>query len=213
MVRASAASETATFMHLSSGNGRRAKFTAFDLGLHVRRGDACGPHAVHQPLRRCHEAVENAMAFLRNVSNASKVAVASGRQGPRIFIATDSDEILTQARALLGDGRVHSLEINRSKYESSEMIEIASHLPDSNPFEVLLESLLDLIFLSSSDNIAGSWLGNFPRVAMQLRVRDTERYITLDRRAWCPITKCANPPPKDSCHEQHEWSSMRMCTA
>lgn len=172
---------------------------AFDAGLHVRMGDACGPKARrHQAqVRKCVPSLRAGLAPLL------AHGVLGGRgHGGRLFLATDSAQIVAEARAAAGSYafEVHFLELNRSKYDSEAWIELASAASRSQ-LQILEETLLDLLLLSRARFVAGSMYGNVPRLALQLRPTtpgDGRRlaYVTTDGRDWCTKPTCmANNTP------------------
>ena len=165
----------------------------FDIGLHNRQGDACGQHARLQPGRRCLESDSMALALLHNFTASTRRA--------RIFLASDSASFVEQARQISGP-HIYSLAFNRTKYDDigdHEKIETAFARRPSAAGEVLVEGLLDLFLLSRAKRIAGAFIGNFPRVAMQMRLQLYEEYVALDRRQWCGLSKCVQPSDCNGC--------------
>ena len=160
----------------------------FSLGLHHREGDACGVNAKAQPARLCERTARAVLALLSNLTS-NDVMNATSRKLVRVFLSTDSDAMARRVLRLRGIS-AHALTINRSKYETRELTEVASELAPGRMEEVLLEGMLDLLLLAHSDRIAGALLGNFARVAMQWRVREDEKYISLDGRRWCGASRC-----------------------
>lgn len=163
---------------------------AFDAGLHIRMGDACGPKArPHQAaVRKC---VSSLRAGLEPL-----LAHGVLSRGGRLFLATDSPQIVEEAQAAAAglSFEVHHLSINRSKYDTEAWIELASAASRSTT-SILEETLLDVLLLSRSRFIAGSMYGNVPRLALQLRPTtpgDARRlaYITTDGRDWCTKPTC-----------------------
>ena len=163
---------------------------AFDAGLHVRMGDACGPRARrHQmEVRKCIPTLREGLAPL--------IAQGVVPQGGRLFLATDSPQIAEEAKAAAASlpFEVHFLAFNRSKYDTEAWIELASAAARSQ-IQILEETLLDLLLLSRARFIAGSMYGNVPRLALQLRPTtpgDSRRlaYITTDGRDWCSKPTC-----------------------
>ena len=163
---------------------------AFDAGLHVRMGDACGPRARrHQmEVRKCVPTLREGLAPL--------LAQDVVPRGGRLFLATDSPQIVEEARAMAASlpFEVHFLAFNRSKYDTEAWIELASAAARSQ-IQILEETVLDLLLLSRARYIAGSMYGNVPRLALQLRPTapgDRRRlaYITTDGRDWCSKPTC-----------------------
>ena len=155
----------------------------FDVGLHIRMGDACGPQAQQQPLRHC----------LRSLNQALEKLPAA--PGPRVvFLATDSEEVVRQARKASENFTFHWLALDRLKYDSSEheVIELAT-AKRGNMVSVLLEILLELTLLAHARTIVGSMSGNVPRLALQLQrgvALDQAGYVSLDGGDWCIDSRC-----------------------
>ena len=163
---------------------------AFDAALHVRMGDACGPHAKpHQGVvRKCVRTLRAGLAPL--------LAHSVIPPGGSLFLATDSQAIIDEAEAAAASlpFSVHYLRFDRTKYDTSAWIELASAKQRSQ-IAILEETLLDLLTLSRARYLAGSMYGNVPRLALQLRATkpgDARRlaYITTDGRDWCTCPTC-----------------------
>ena len=182
---------------------------AFDAALHVRMGDACGPKA-----KRNQEIVRKCVLTLR-AGLAPLLAHGVVPRGGRVFLATDSQSIVEQAKAAAASlpFSVYFLDIDRAKYDTEAWIELASAKSRST-LTILDETLLDLLFLSRSRYIAGSMYGNVPRLALQLRVTapgDPRRlaYVTTDGRDWCTMPTCtcaaatrSNQPAHSLCRSE-----------
>ena len=163
---------------------------AFDAALHVRMGDACGPHAKANQgiVRKCVQTLRAGLAPL--------LAHGVVPRGGRIFLATDSPRIIAEAEAAAPSlpFEVYYLAIDRNKYDTSAWIELAS-ARQRTQVSILEETLLDLLLLSRARYVAGSMYGNVPRLALQLRPTapgDARRlaYITTDGRDWCTTPTC-----------------------
>ena len=182
----------------------------FDLGLHVRMGDACGPNAAPQAGRRCITTLRQALLRARSSTTTRRCstgqrrgaataqrcsdAAHSLRADSIVYLASDSDSIVHDVGSLNGAPdlpamRVYHLDINRSKYDSRTRIEERNH-SGTRRMQILTETLLEVAFLSRAQRLAGAMLGNLPRLAMQLRVRSQYDYVSLDGRAWCTKTAC-----------------------
>lgn len=182
----------------------------FDLGLHVRMGDACGPNAAPQAGRRCITTLRQALLRARSPIKTRRCITAQRRGaataqrcsdtapslegGSTVYLASDSDSIVRDVASLnnapdLPAIHVYHLDINRSKYDSRTRIEERNH-SETRRAQILTETLLEVAFLSRSQRLAGAMLGNLPRLAMQLRVRSQYDYVSLDGRAWCTKTAC-----------------------
>ena len=153
----------------------------FDVGLHLRMGDACGPKARLQRSRHCVKSLRQALLLVApHVANGSSV-----------FIASDSAAAVADAR--LGRGapalRFFHLSFQRGKYDTAQLIELA-HIDSESREAILHEALLEMFLLSRARLIAGAMYGNFPRLAMQLRVKTRYEYVALDQRHWCTKTAC-----------------------
>lgn len=153
----------------------------FDVGLHVRMGDACGANAIPQASRLCVRTLREALQRVELRPNNS------------IFLATDSDAIVESIADIRREWpalRIYHLSLIRAKYDSQTRIE---HRVHSDRAQILREALLDIVLLSLSRQIVGAMIGNLPRLALQLRVRRTYNYTALDGRAWCTRTACKLP--------------------
>ena len=153
--------------------------TVFDVGLHLRMGDACGTNAIPQASRRCVKTLREALARVALPPNSS------------VFLATDSEAVMQSVADVARDHpglRIYHLDgIDRAKYDSQTRIEQRRHIDRA---EILTEALLDIAFLSLSRRVVGAMIGNLPRLALQLRVRRSFDYMALDNRAWCTRTAC-----------------------
>lgn len=163
---------------------------AFDAALHVRMGDACGPRA-----KRNQDIVRKCVLTLR-AGLAPLLAHGVVPRDGRVFLATDSERILNEARAAAASlpFSMYYLDIDRAKYDTEAWIELAS-ARSRTTLAILDETLLDLLLLSRARYIAGSMYGNVPRLALQLRVTtpgDPRRlaYVTTDGRDWCTMPTC-----------------------
>ena len=153
----------------------------FDVGLHVRMGDACGANAIPQASRLCVRTLREALQRVELRSNST------------VFLATDSDAIVESVADVRREWpalRIYHLSLTRAKYDSQTRIERRVHIDRA---QILSEALLDMAFLSLSRRIVGAMIGNLPRLALQLRVRRTYNYTALDSRAWCTRTACKLP--------------------
>jgi len=160
----------------------------FDIGLHVRVGDACGQGAVrlHFESRMCLRSLHEALTQLPPASDG-------GRR--RLFLASDSQAVVDEAAQVSGFD-VTTLALDRAKYAANESVFVESRLPHRSS-DVLVEALMDLLLLSRARVIAGGMYGNMPRLAMQLRVRppgDDRQYASLDGHRWCTCTSCKGFP-------------------
>ena len=176
-----------------AGDGRKLGWVppvAFDAGLHMRMGDACGPKArPHQAeVRKCVRSLRQGLEPL--------VAHSVLQPGARVFLATDSASIIEEAEVMRAQVQfeIVFLRLNRSKYDTEAWIELAS-AADRSQADILVEALLELLLLSRARFIAGSMYGNMPRLALQLRTTtpgDVRRlaYVTTDGRDWCTKPTC-----------------------
>ena len=163
---------------------------AFDAALHVRMGDACGPLAKANQgiVRKCVTTLAAGLAPL--------LAHGVIPNGGRLFLATDSQRIVAEAKAAAASlpFEIDYLQIDRNKYDSAAWIELRS-AQQRTQLAILEETLLDLLLLSRARYLAGSMYGNVPRLALQLRPTtpgDPKRlaYITTDGRDWCTCVTC-----------------------
>ena len=176
----------------------------FDVGLHIRRGDACGAAAPKrgQRARRCSS---------RPLEDAFALMSAHGLRGS-VFLATDSAEIALSAKRVgaAAGFDVSTLQINRTQLESlcssNSAAEGNAEVQCGTEFvtrtrerdrALLVETLLDALLLSRSTVLVGSMMSNFPRLALQLRVQmpllepvPVLRYLALDGRKWCTRSSC-----------------------
>ncbi|KAL3907670.1 MAG: hypothetical protein SGPRY_010092 [Prymnesium sp.] len=169
--------------------------SSFDVGLHVRMGDACGEHADAHGLRSC------VRSFAANLQLLNKHNVTGGA----MFLASDSQAIVDQAMRpsssfhMSTAGRaekqssfnVTALTLERLQYQVSGRIEHV--LPRGSDLMALRDALMDLLLLSRSRVIAGAMSSNMPRLALQLRVTppgDRMAYLTLDGNEWCTCSSC-----------------------
>ena len=167
----------------------------FDLGLHVRMGDACGwKSARREIMRHCVANLSDALTRIGPV-NGGVVDRRRRRRPARatsLFIASDSQAILDEARQV-HDARishVHTLEFQRDRYETGAAVEAVLSRENNTALE---EALLDLLVLSQARVLAGAMLSNMPRLALQMRVRPSGKrppYISLDGNSWCTTSSC-----------------------
>ena len=167
----------------------------FDVGLHVRVGDACGSHAVFAParsgkMRHCVTSFEEALTRVR-ASNASL--------GGTLFVASDSQAIIDEAKRTPHPPfeRVIALSFRRDRYETGKLVEEALGRDTDN--SVLEEALLELLCLSRARAVAGAMNSNMPRLAMQLAARPPgvrPAYISTDGNQWCTTSSCKAALPK-----------------
>ena len=156
---------------------------AFDVGLHIRVGDACGVRAPRSAFRRC----------IRSLSGALEILTSQGVRGGSVFIASDSPSIVEQVRLILHSSfNMSFIRLDRRKYERHDkLVEISLQRNGSG---TLLEALIDLLLLSRARLVAGSMLGNMPRLALQLRVQPPastrQPYVSLDGHRWCTTSSC-----------------------
>ena len=153
----------------------------FDVGLHVRMGDACGANAIPQASRLCIRTLREALQRVELRPNST------------VFLATDSDAIVKSVADIRREWpalQIYHLSLTRAKYDSQTRIERRVY---TDRAQILSEALLDMAFLSLSRRIVGAMIGNLPRLALQLRVRRTYNYTALDSRAWCTRTACKLP--------------------
>lgn len=152
----------------------------YDVGVHIRWGDACGEESrkLH-PLRHCLASFAAATSVLRahNVSHGS------------LFIASDAQHIIDEAQQPSSEFAVNSLSLSRSKYKLAQNIEAVQ--PRTNA-TILEEALLEILSLSRATVIAGGMAGNMPRLALVLRVQPPggSPYVTLDRYPFCVQGSC-----------------------
>jgi hypothetical protein len=62
-----------------------------------------------------------------------------------------------------------------------------------NKLALLLEIVLEVTLLAHVRVIAGSMMGNVPRLALQLQRTASDRYVSLDGRTWCIDSSCRPP--------------------
>ena len=176
----------------------------FDVGLHIRMGDACGSTAPKrgQKARRC---------SARPLQDAFELMSAHQLRG-LVFLATDSAEIAHSAKAIGAEHgfSVLTLPIDRKQHEGLCLSKGSGDLNDApmcgteyvartraRDLAMLTDTLLDALLLSRSTVLVGSMMSNFPRLALQLRVQmpvgepvQVHRYIPLDGRKWCTRSSC-----------------------
>ena len=198
----------------------------FDVGVQVRMGDACGPQAPPrtakngQRHRKCFSSLHKALSALHNRTGAPYSPSTShhASSSPRVldvFLATDSDSFIEQARRHRDASvRIHYLTFNRSKYDGAGRIEHRS-ARSKNELAVLSEALLELTMLARSNVIAGQMFGNMPRLAMQLALHSAEpnvtrRYISLDGYEWCVDSRCVRKLGTPNA-ELPPWLVQDMC--
>ena len=153
---------------------------AFDIGLHIRLGDACRPELrrTKTKSRTCFENISDALELLRE----------RGHTEGAVFLATDSQAIVSQVEAgAAAPFTFHYLNISRSRYDTA----LPNELRATNRMQDLIDMLLDVLLLSHSTVISGTMQSNVPRLAMQLRVQPPGAFpISLDRREWCTRSSC-----------------------
>lgn len=168
----------------------------FDVGLQMRMGDACGSKngTANKKLRRC----------VTTLSQALNILEAQGVASGRLFLATDSQAIVEEAKAPGGARgfQISYLNIERAKYEpvmvrrgrgvTTKNIEDVLPRNEHGRSSVLEEALLDVLLLSRASLVAGSMASNMPRLALNMRVRPPNRthYVALDGYEWCAETSC-----------------------
>ena len=159
----------------------------FDVGIHVRQGDACGSDAQAKahPLRRCMRGASTALHALAPVAAIPK--------GSIVFVASDSEAVIAQARTLRGPPLLlqpHFLNLSRTKYSSGLPVERALARNDGVALE---EALMELLLLSRSRVVVAQMMGNMPRLALQMQVRPPgtwPAYVSLDGNQWCTCSSC-----------------------
>jgi len=174
----------------------------FDVGLHIRMGDACGANAPErgQRSRRC---------SARPLQDAFALMNAHQLRG-HVFLATDSAEIARASEAIGAEHgfKVSTLQIDRKQHDSL-CLSTASRKDEprcgtefvdrtrERDLDMLTDTLLDSLLLSRSTVLVGAMMSNFPRLALQLRVQmpigepvQMHRYIALDGRKWCTRSSC-----------------------
>ena len=154
---------------------------AFDVGLHIRLGDACRPEnrKLNTRSRTCFENLTKAV---------QRITEARGEGGGTMFLATDSESIIRQANAgAAAPYRVYFLNLSRAHYDTT----LPNELRATNRMQDLVDMLLDLVFLSHSAILGGTMQSNVPRLALQLRVQPPgSRFVSLDGREWCTRSSC-----------------------
>ena len=158
----------------------------FDAAVHIRQGDACHGASAgsgkYASLRKCDLSLSAAIERLR----------AAGVHNGSLFFASDSRHLIDQLEA--GGARPFVgtyLRINRTRFETgagTQHIELRTARLSS-----LVEALMDMVLLARSSVLAGKMMSNFPRLALQLRVRMPSAkpaYVSLDGRPWCTRTSC-----------------------
>ena len=168
----------------------------FDIGLHLRIGDACGKYAQlkGQRARKCSD---------RPTEDAFELMRAHDLRGT-VFMASDSQEAVARAHELGSrfGFTVISLSYNRGNIEGTAALDANNHSLGTElarrslkrDRSVLVETLMDMLLLSRTSVLVGSMMSNFPRTALQMRVQapihGEQRYIALDGRTWCTRTSC-----------------------
>ena len=161
----------------------------FDLGMHIRVGDACNREVHRQDIvakrfRRCGTTLMEELAM----------ALAAARPRPirRVFLSSDDEALIQQARAaeIAFSVQIYTLPLDRRKYNVSDHLEEATAGLQVRKEQVLIDVTLELAALSRSELVAGFMFGSVPRVALQLRVRQPFEYVTLDGFPWCEFTVC-----------------------
>jgi hypothetical protein len=159
----------------------------FDLGLHIRVGDACQGQSStrYYALRKCQvtASLNASLAVLRR----------AGFTNGSLFIATNSRRIIREVQ----EGAARPFAVSYARLDRGEHLNAATQLLSGVELRrrVLVESLLDLLLLSRADVIAGPMMSSFPRLAMQLRVQPPllepgTRYVSLDGYPWCTRSSC-----------------------
>lgn len=161
---------------------------SFDIGLHIRMGDACGANtARREKMRHCIANLSEALTRLETTDGIYRKREAS------LFVASDAQAIIDEAARpdiRMRFTHVHTLAFRRDQYDTGLAVEAALSR-DNNT--VLEEALLELFSLSRARIVAGSMLSNMPRLAMQLCVRPPGRrpaYVSLDGNDWCTTSSC-----------------------
>lgn len=166
-----------------------AEESLFDLGLHIRVGDACSK-AVHRQdvvakrFRRCGTSLSEELSVA--------LAAAQPRHIRSVFLSSDDPMIIQQARAaeIRFSLTIYALSLDRQKYNVTDHLEEVNSGMHAEKEQVLVDVVLEMAALSRSAIIAGFMFGSVPRVALQLRVRKPFEYVTLDGYPWCEFAIC-----------------------
>ncbi|KAL1528107.1 hypothetical protein AB1Y20_009472 [Prymnesium parvum] len=133
----------------------------FDVGLHMRLGDACRPEF--------RQTISKSRACIRNLSHAvHRINEARGlRGGGTLFLATDSAEIIAQAsQGLASPYQVFYLNLRRDHYDSV----LPNELRVTDRQQDLVDMLIELLMLARSALVVGTMQSNVARLALQFRM-------------------------------------------
>ncbi len=158
----------------------------FDVGLHIRVGDACNNvRDRYYALRQC-----NVTASLAgSLDVVRRAGVTSGS----LFVATNSRKVVGDIEA----GVAAPFDTSFAALERGDHLNVATQRLSGATLRrrVLLESLVDLLLLSRARVVAGPMFSSYPRVAIQMRVQTPavdhrSLYISLDGYPWCSRSSC-----------------------
>jgi len=149
------------------------------IGMHVRQGECCkhGPRKQH-----------GCKSLLNYVTEARVLRDMYDQHVNRIFLATDSDEIIKETVYFEPEfAFVYLKDMQRVVYDSASKIEnrIQNHVVDSH--KIMLETLSDMFLLSECDCFVTHQASALSRLALSLastRLQHLPQFISLDG-PWC----------------------------
>ena len=149
------------------------------IGMHIRQGDGC-----KHGRRKQH----GCRTLYQYILEARTLRDMYGEDVNKIFLATDSDEIIQQISSFEPEFTfVYLKDTRRAIYESKTKIEsrIQNHEIDSH--KILLETLTDMFLLSECDYFVTHQASALSRLSLSLastRLGFLPPYISMDG-PWC----------------------------
>ena len=148
------------------------------IGVHVRHGDAC--HTTDRK-GRC----KGLAYYLPEIR-----VLAERYNTKKVFLATDDQKVVDQARKLSGEFKFIFINFNRGVLNNKNQIEYRKNLWDGSNdhgFGILKSSLMDLLLLAECDYLVLHNLSNMSRLALELAAARLQRvppFISVDG-PWC----------------------------
>jgi len=148
------------------------------IGLHIRHGDGCS-HG-----RRKQHGCKNLSEF---IEEARTMRDMYGQDVRKIYLATDSEDIIDQSVQFEPEFTFLHQNISRRKFKSGNKIEDRFNKLELQRHEIMIETLKDIFLLSECDYFITQQASALSRIALNLatsRLRRIPPYISLDG-PWC----------------------------
>ena len=156
-------------MTLITGLKRRIGFKHPIMGVHVRHGDSC-----HTTSRAGY--CKGLQAYIPTLRLLAKRYNTS-----RVFLATDSQDIVSQSKKYAKEFEFVHISYNRGALKSSNQIEYRKNLWDGSSnagHDIMMSTLKDLMLLMDSDVLVTHQLSNLSRLALELSAAKKGRGVT-----------------------------------